>query len=131
VSDITCIADAAIAAGLIVRIKGFSGGYIQVAKSTNATTATAHANFGVTQNASSAAGDFVTVRTGYVVTQATAGAAIAAGSLVTTNGSGKVVAAAALDRAIGRMLYGQSDDAATAADETCLIGLGAGIFDVT
>lgn len=130
-SAITCVADGAISAGRVVRIKGFSGGQIQVASATDATTATAHKNFGIAASAASGAGASLTVITPFVVAEATAGGVISAGALITTSAAGKVVAAAALDRAIGILLYGQSDDAATADGETCLVGLGVHYVDVT
>jgi hypothetical protein len=114
------VASGTITAGQVVKIVGFSNGLAQVAVADDGATASADANIGIALE-SVTDGQVLAVQVDGVCDFATAGAVIAAGSLVTTNASGKLAAAASGDRAFGRLIAGKSSTGATADGALCSI----------
>lgn len=114
------VASGTITAGQVVKIISFSGGLPQVAAADDGTTATADANVGIALE-SATDGQVLAVQIDGVCDFATAGAVIPAGSLVTTNASGKLAAAASGDRAFARLIAGKSSTGATADGALCSI----------
>ena len=118
--SINCLLDSSVEKGRFIRIVGQSGAESIASQASISAASSGHNIIGVALS-SGVSGDSIDVQIFGICSCVRAGAEIWAGSLITTDSSGKAVTAVSGDRSIGRLVCGNDGANFAATDEECTV----------